>query len=115
MKVRGDNAPVALFTLEAQPDRPGWCLVRFYENPEEFTEERDGQTIHGWRYDEYHLELEDNGALEEDISGNLEAYMAQAKAAEGTGDGGDLDGRVSALEAIWNGMAEAYREGVQEA
>ena len=55
MRVRGDNNP-GTFSVEAMPNKPGWCLVRFYENAQEYTEELDETTITGWEYDEYHLE-----------------------------------------------------------
>lgn len=45
MRVRGDNAPSNAFTLEEQPKKPGFFLVRFYENAQEFSETRDGLTI----------------------------------------------------------------------
>ena len=47
MRVRGDNAPSNAFTLEEQPKKPGFFLVRFYENAQEFSETRDGLTITG--------------------------------------------------------------------
>ena len=50
MRVRGDNAPSNAFTLEEQPKKPGFFLVRFYENAQEFSETRDGLTITGWEY-----------------------------------------------------------------
>ena len=44
MRVRGDNNP-GTFSVEAMPNKPGWCLVRFYENAQEYTEELDETTI----------------------------------------------------------------------
>ncbi len=82
MRVRGDNAPSNAFTLEEQPNKPGFVLVRFFENPEEFTRQMDDLTIHGWEYDEYHLELEDRPGLDEDIFGNFDGFLAQAKLKE---------------------------------
>ena len=38
MRVRGDNDP-GTFSIEAMPNKPGWCLVRFYENVEEDKQE----------------------------------------------------------------------------
>ena len=52
MKVRGDNAPANAFSLEEQPDKPGYCLVRFYENVAPFSETRGELTISGLEYDE---------------------------------------------------------------
>ena len=54
MRVRGDNNPGTI-SIEAIPNKPGWCLVRFYENAQEYTEQLDETTITGWEYDEYHL------------------------------------------------------------
>ena len=125
MRVRGDNAPSNAFTLEEQPKMPGFFLVRFYENAQEFSETRDGLTITGWEYDEYHLELADTGSLSEDVLANFDTLLAQAKAAETPAEQGDLESRVTTLEetsaskddvqAVWDRMAAAYNEGVNEA
>ena len=125
MRVRGDNAPSNAFTLEEQPKKPGFFLVRFYENAQEFSETRDGLTITGWEYDEYHLELGDTGSLSEDVLANFDTLLAQAKAAETPAEQGDLESRVTTLEetsaskddvqAVWDRMAAAYNEGVNEA
>lgn len=72
MRVRGDNQPSAAFTVEAIPNRPGMCLVRFFANAVHFDES-------GWEYDEYHLELPDTGGLQGDIEGNFDVYFDQAK------------------------------------
>lgn len=125
MRVRGDNAPSNAFTLEEQPKKPGFFLARFYENAQEFSETRDGLTITGWEYDEYHLELADTGSLSEDVLANFDTLLAQAKAAETPAEQGDLESRVTTLEetsaskddvqAVWDRMAAAYNEGVNEA
>lgn len=125
MRVRGDNAPSNAFTLEEQPKKPGFFLVRFYENAQEFSETRDGLTITGWEYDEYHLELADTGSLSEDVLANFDTLLAQAKAAETPAEQGDLESRITTLEetsaskddvqAVWDRMAAAYNEGVNEA
>lgn len=125
MRVRGDNAPSNAFSLEEQPNKPGFFLVRFYENAQEFSETRDGLTITGWEYDEYHLELADTGSLSEDVLANFDTLLAQAKAAETPAEQGDLESRVTTLEetsaskddvqAVWDRMAAAYNEGVNEA
>ena len=125
MRVRGDNAPSNAFTLEEQPKKPGFFLVRFYENAQEFSETRDGLTITGWEYDEYHLELADTGSLSEDVLANFDTLLAQAKAAETPAEQGDFESRVTTLEetsaskddvqAVWDRMAAAYNEGVNEA
>lgn len=128
MRVRGDVQPSNAFTLEEQPKKPGFCLVRFFENPQEFSEEQGELTVSGWEYDEYHLEMADTGSLEEDVLNNYDALLEQAKAAEAEAEGGgsdDLEERVAAMEtgkadkdevqAVWDQMAAAYSEGVQEA
>lgn len=125
MRVRGDNAPSNAFSLEEQPNKPGVALVRFYENAEPFEEKRDELTISGWVYDEYHLELADTGSLSEDVLANFDTLLAQAKAAETPAEQGDLESRVTTLEetsaskddvqAVWDRMAAAYNEGVNEA
>lgn len=128
MRVRGDVQPSNAFTLEEQPKKPGYYLVRFFENAQEFSEEKEGLTVSGWEYDEYHLELADTGSLEEDVLNNYDALLEQAKAAEAENeDGGSegLEARVDALksgkadkdevQAVWDQMAAAYSEGVQEA
>ena len=128
MRVRGDVQPSNAFTLEEQPKKPGYYLVRFFENAQEFSEEKEGLTVSGWEYDEYHLELADTGSLEEDVLNNYDALLEQAKAAEAENeDGGSegLEARADALEsgkadkdevqAVWDEMAAAYNEGVQEA
>ena len=128
MRVRGDVQPSNAFTLEEQPKKPGYYLVRFFENAQEFSEEKEGLTVSGWEYDEYHLEMADTGSLEEDVLNNYDALLEQAKAAEAEAEGGgsdDLEERVAAMEtgkadkdevqAVWDQMATAYSEGVQEA
>ena len=128
MRVRGDNAPSNAFSLEEQPKKPGYVLVRFFENAHEFTETQGDLTISGWEYDEYHLEMADTGSLEEDVLNNYDALLEQAKAAEAENEDGSSEGleaRVDALEsgkadkdevqAVWDEMAAAYNEGVQEA
>lgn len=86
MRVRGDAAPSNAFTLEEQPKKPGYVLVRFFENAQEFTETQGDLTISGWEYDEYHLELKDTGGLSEDILNSFEGYLAQAKLLEAETD-----------------------------
>ena len=128
MRVRGDVQPSNAFTVEEQPKKPGFCLVRFFENPQEFSEEQGELTVSGWEYDEYHLEMADTGSLEEDVLNNYDALLEQAKAAEAEAEGGgsdDLEERVAAMEtgkadkdevqAVWDQMAAAYQEGVQNA
>ena len=125
MRVRGDLQPSNAFSLEAQPKKPGYVLVRFYENAKPFEDHQGDLTIKGYEYDEYHLELEDTGGLETDVLNNFDTLLAQAKALEAPEGGGDLEARVDTLErskadradvqAVWDQMAAAYSEGVQSA
>lgn len=80
MRVRGDNNPGTI-SIEAIPNKPGWCLVRFYENAQEYTEQLDETTITGWEYDEYHLEQPT--ISQEDIEGNLEVYLRGGEGGRG--------------------------------
>ncbi len=106
MRVRGDVQPSNAFTVEEQPKRPGFCLVRFFENAQEFSEEQGDLTVSGWEYDEYHLELADTGSLEEDVLNNFDGYLAQAKLLEAEGETipnlkqqvADLENEKAALE-----------------
>ena len=106
MRVRGDVQPSNAFTLEEQPKKPGYYLVRFFENAQEFSEEKEGLTVSGWEYDEYHLELADTGSLEEDVLNNFDGYLAQAKLLEAEGETipnlkqqvADLENEKAALE-----------------
>ena len=92
--------------MEEQPKRPGFCLVRFFENAQEFSEEQGDLTVSGWEYDEYHLELADTGSLEEDVLNNFDGYLAQAKLLEAEGETipnlkqqvADLENEKAALE-----------------
>ena len=117
MRVRVDNNP-GTFSIEAMPNKPGWCLVRFYENHQEYTEELDETTITGWEYDEYHLEQPT--ISQEDIEGNLEVYLRAAKEAEVTPESRLKDVEQNKADkqevtAVWDSMAAAYQEGVQSA
>ena len=117
MRVRGDNNP-GTFSVEAMPNKPGWCLVRFYENAQEYTEQLDETTITGWEYDEYHLEQPT--ISQEDIEGNLEVYLRAAKENEVTPESRLEDVEQNKADkrevaAVWDSMAAAYQEGVQEA
>lgn len=125
MKHRGDNAPANAFTLEEQPKRPGFVLVRFYENVQPFTETQGDLTISGFEYDEYYLELEYYDGLQDDILSNYDNLLAQAKAAGVSEETEDIEVRVAVLEtdkadreevqAVWDQMAAAYSLGVNEA
>jgi hypothetical protein len=85
MKVRGDNAPSNAFTLEEQPKKPGFALVRFFENVQAFEETQGELTVSGYEYDEYHLELPLYDGLTDDILNSFDGYLAQAKLLEAEG------------------------------
>ena len=95
MKVRGDNAPANAFSLEEQPDKPGYCLVRFYENVAPFSETQGELTISGFEYDEYYLELPFYDGIYDDILGSFDGYFAQAK----------LKQQVSDLQSVNEGLS----------
>ena len=71
MRVRGDKAP-AKFSIEPQPNKPGFVLVRFFENVV--------PTEGGYEYDEFHLELFDTG--QDDVEGNFNNLLDIAKILE---------------------------------
>ena len=101
MKVRGDNAPANAFSLEEQPDKPGYCLVRFYENVAPFSE-----TISGFEYDEYYLELPFYDGIYDDILGSFDGYFAQAKLAEAEKETiPKLKQQVSDLQSVNEGLS----------
>lgn len=107
MKVRGDNAPANAFSLEEQPDKPGFCLVRFYENVAPFSETEGELTISGYEYDEYYLELPFYDGISDDILGNFDGYFAQAKLAEAeTETIPKLKQQVSNLQSVNEGLTE---------
>ena len=90
MRVRGDLPPSNAFSLEAQPNKPGFVLARFYENAAPFEDKMDGLTISGYEYDEYHLELADTGDLQSDILNNYDYYFGVAKSQDAAqASGGD--------------------------
>lgn len=39
MKVKGSKAPSGAYNIEPQPNKPGYMMVRFYENVEEYTDD----------------------------------------------------------------------------
>ena len=79
MRVRGDVQPSNAFTVEEQPKKPGFCLVRFFENPQEFSEKQGELTVSGWEYDEYHLELPARPDMQSYIENHLYELKAEAK------------------------------------
>lgn len=82
MKVRGSVAPPNAFTLEEQPNKPGYCLIRFFENVQPYQEEQHGRTVNGFEYDEYHLEVADYDGLADDVLNNFDGLLTQAKLQE---------------------------------
>lgn len=105
MRVRGDLQPSNVFSIEAQPKKQGYCLVRFYENATPYEETTDQIIMSGWEYDEYHLELFDTGDLHNDVQNNLELLLAQAKEQEAEQQ--PLTPRVSTLEQDSAAMNDA--------
>lgn len=82
MKVRGDNAPLSTFSIEEQPKKLGYSLIRFYENSNPYSSEEHDITVSGYEYDEYHLEIEDRDDLESYIQTHFDELLAEAKLAE---------------------------------
>ena len=78
MKVRGDRQPPGAFTAEKMPNKPGYVMVRLYEN----ARAHEGEESAGWEYDEYRLILPDAPGLEMQIMEAYGAYMAEAKLQE---------------------------------
>ncbi len=86
MRVRGSVAPSNAFTVEEQPNKPGFCLIRFFEDVQPYEEEGPhGKPITGFEYDEYHLEVADYDGLENDVLNGFDGYLAQAKLQEAEG------------------------------
>ena len=106
MKVIGDNAPSAAFTIEAQPKKPGFVLVRFYENVTEYSSEADGFTINGYRYDEYYLELADTGDLKSEIARRYDYYLKTAKLQEPADSIEELRTQLGDISAAFNMLLE---------
>lgn len=107
MKVRGDNAPSNAFTLEEQPKKPGFALVRFFENVQAFEETQGELTVSGYEYDEYHLELPLYDGLADDILNSFDGYLAQAKLLEAEGKTiPTLQQQVADLEADKAALSE---------
>lgn len=74
MIVYGDNKPTT-FTVEKQPKHLGYCLVRFYESAEPYVE--DDYTV--WKYDEYHLEMQERPNIREYIQNHYNELLQEAK------------------------------------
>lgn len=75
MKVNGNTAPSAAFTVEKIGDV---ALVRFYQNVEEVVTE-DNTT---WTWDEYRLKRAYYEGLAADIEANYSTWLTAAKAEE---------------------------------
>ncbi|MCM1232183.1 MAG: hypothetical protein NC489_18835 [Ruminococcus flavefaciens] len=82
MRVRGSVSPSTAFSIEQQPNKPGYILVRFYENVQPYREERDDGILTGFEYDEYTLELMATATIEDDIFNQYSMYLEQAKLQE---------------------------------
>lgn len=81
MKRYGDNAP-GTYSIEEQPKKPGYVLVRLFENAVPFTR-TDGEREHSsYEYDEYTLELLNYDGLMADLVSNIGYYLNQAKIQE---------------------------------
>lgn len=68
--------------MERQPDKPGFVRVRFYENVQAFSEQDGELTISGYEYDEYRIEVRDNGRVHDFVLQNFDRLLAQAKVEE---------------------------------
>ena len=73
MKVTSSISPLS-FTFEVNPRRPKKVLVRFHLNAK--------QTDTGWEYDEYKLELDNTGSVEEEVENNYNDYLVIAMTQE---------------------------------
>lgn len=81
MKRYGDNAP-GIYSVEEQPKKPGYVLVRLFENAVPFTRIDSEREHSGYEYDEYTLELLNYDGLMADLASNIGHYLSQAKAQE---------------------------------
>lgn len=86
MRVKGDLPPDGSFTIEEHPQKDGIVVVRFYENATPYSqtvgEGDSAQTMEGYEYDEYTLELENRPGLEAEIEAQLSAFLNEAKLLE---------------------------------
>ncbi len=78
MKVKGSKAPSGAYNIEPQPNKPGYMMVRFYENVEEYTDD----DFAGWQWDEYHVLVLNRDGLAAEIENNLAFWVQLAKDAE---------------------------------
>ncbi|MEG0913714.1 MAG: hypothetical protein RSG53_08915 [Oscillospiraceae bacterium] len=103
MTVRGDTAPANAFSVDENAKRPDIVMVRFYENVDKFSEAAGELTISGWKWNEYHLNLDKYGDMATDILGNFDALLAQAKM---------QDSGSEESEDAWAALSAALNEGV---
>lgn len=82
MRVNADSAPGNAFSVEANPRDPMQSVVRFFENPQEFSRKQGELTVSGWEYDEYQLIVPRCG--ETDVLAHFDEWLAEAKANERT-------------------------------
>ena len=73
MKVQANNAPAGAFLVEHHPQKPGFWLVRFFENA------RQTEREEGWEYDEYTIVVPETPGLVSDIENNYEHWLETAK------------------------------------
>ena len=104
MKVNGSINPPR-FTLETNPRRPNFRLVRFHENAIE--------TESGWEYDEYCLEFPTSDTLKAEIEAHYADYLKQAMEAEGASESEYISvARNAAFERISGKCSAAIYSGV---
>ena len=78
MKVKGSKAPSGAYNIEPQPNKPGYMMVRFYENVEEYTDD----DFTGWQWDEYSVLVLNRDGLAAEVESNLAFWVQLAKDAE---------------------------------
>ena len=104
MKVNSSVSPLE-FTIEENPRRPDYRLVRFHENAKKIE--------NGWEYDEYCLELPAYDALEADVESRYDEYLRRAMEAEGASDAEFTQAaRNAALRRIEGKCSAAIYAGV---
>lgn len=98
MKIKSKTRPES-YALEAMPNRPGWSLARFYTDVKPYTEDENGETVRGYAYEEYQLELRDTGGLWKDIANNYGVYLREAKRVAEKLTPEQVEEKVKTLEA----------------
>lgn len=78
MKVKGSKAPSGAYSMEPQPNKPGYAMMRFYENVEEYTDD----DFTGWQWDEYSVLVLNRDGLAAEVENNLAFWVQLAKDAE---------------------------------